>query len=164
MVTSPFYPSNATYECNGIDLLVGSKVVECAADGTWNFDRPRCLSPWDIIGFIFLGLLCAAIWICGYSCRVRSRHPPSVSLEMKIPEERLKRWPKMGLKILWEDTQFALLCMFCPWCRMADTWYLLGILPYYEGLGYAILSGPFLFVVGGYFRFFIRKRLKIKDS
>jgi len=169
-----FYPSDATYRCSGARLMVGGNKQSCLPDGTWSGDIPTC---WPAIALVILitsvftlELICFAT----YYVMVTRNKPPQLQSTTFLPDDCLGKFSShdiYGVREVIEDEGSTNAqqnvfrhVLFCPCCRLADTWQSMGLLPYFAGVWVPQLCLPFLPCIGAYFRGQMRQRFQIQHG
>jgi len=164
LTNNGFYPSEATFSCKGIRPLTGSSISTCKADGQWSDSPPTC---WEAIHFIAAGsavlFVDVAAFVIYYRCFMSDKSKP-LTEESMIPQDYLGKWNSELFGDFTAEPKLLSLVVFCPCCRLADTWQQAGILAFQ----FAIFLPHFFFCclpcIGSYFRNLMRQRFNIRRS
>eukprot|EP00930_Biecheleria_cincta_P086373 TRINITY_DN7567_c0_g1_i2.p1 TRINITY_DN7567_c0_g1~~TRINITY_DN7567_c0_g1_i2.p1 ORF type:complete len:471 (-),score=65.47 TRINITY_DN7567_c0_g1_i2:292-1704(-) len=157
-----YYPSDATFACNGIRLMDGEDKSVCGIDGTWSQQAPRCWAALELIAFITASFLLIFFWGFGYYRYVVLKKPPALESATFIPNDSLGNWTTPLMDECMHDQKPILQCLFCPCCRVADTWSQAGLLPYQFGVILQQMCCLCMPCVGAFFRQKLRRRFVIR--
>jgi len=160
-----FYPSEATFTCSGMRIMAGARTLQCLPDGSWQGEPPTCYAMLQLIVILSVVLVVDAAAFIGYYYCVILRRAPPLQPGTFIPEESMYRWSHELLADVKDDPKLTCLqFLFCPCCRVADTWRSMGQLPFSYGAPLLHLFLPLLPCLGTYFRQTTRARLNIRGS
>lgn len=167
-----YYPSSATYSCSGARVMGGSDKQECLESGEWDGGKPQC---WPAIAPVILVVTILGIEVSAcavYYVMVVRKKPPPLEDSTFIPEDQMGKWLTHeihGIKEPVEEEEedpvnYLLHVTVCPCCRISETWYSAGQVPFFVGAWIPHLLCPFMPCIGAYFRWQMRSRLMIKGS
>lgn len=159
---SGYYPSEARFTCNGIRLMAGQDTSVCSIDGDWSVQPPRCWAALEIIAIATGVTLGAFFWGSAYYRFVVAKKPPALQHDTFIPSDSLGDWTATLKDDCTSDNKTFLQCLFCPFCRIADTWSQAGLLPYRFGVCLQQACCVCLPCIGAYFRHKLRQRFVIR--
>lgn len=162
VTNSGYYPSEARFTCNGIRLMAGQDTSVCSIDGDWSQQAPRCWAALELIAIATGVALLVFFWSFAYYRFVVMKKPPALEVGTFIPGDSLGEWTTALLDDFTSDQKTILQCLFCPCCRIADTWSQAGLLPYQFGLCLQQACCLCLPCIGALFRQRLRQRFLIR--
>lgn len=165
-----YYPSEATFSCTGAQVFSGFPKITCSPEGDWyslGESGRRCWTLTEMI-ICMVAFFVFELLVFGgyYFFRVlpKDKTAPPLTTESFIPEENQRGWTNDFLLDLQEETRPHLLwCIFCPCCRLADTWRGAGLVPYATSAVLTQLCCVFIPCMGAWLRASIRERLEISS-
>jgi len=165
VTNSGFYPSEARISCSGIRVLGGSTALQCQVDGSWSGEVPRCWPMLYIIILVSAVVLVDIMAFMFYYWFVVIRKAPALSAKSFLPEEYRGSWSHSIIKDVRNDPKRTMLWfLFCPCCRVAETWRGAGELPFHIGAPLVHLFFPLLPCLGAFYRVSMRTRFGIHNS
>jgi len=161
-----YYPAEATFTCNGARLLGGSSTQQCLEDGSWPAASKRCWSLMEMIIAVTAFGTFEFVAFALYFYFVVSRKPGPLTVSSFIADENLGHWStELGQGIEDKEGRAPLLwCLFCPCCRLAETWRGMGLVAFQLGGLIPQVCIAFLPCIGAWLRGNMRIRFNIEGT
>lgn len=161
-----YYPSEATLQCgSGGGLILGPRTRRCDPNGVWSDWWLKCWTPIEMIIILSCALGFDIGMIALYKKLSMQGAPPPLNKKSFIAPTHKGTWTHSVIKGVGGGQRSALWQICCCFsCRVAQTWWAAGLLPFRYGVCFAQLCLPLVPLVGASFRGDIRLRLAIPGS